>query len=115
MACPVVLRFYFVDYLFSLERRRFRGGLILAHNIFHGRLDFPQAKFFEALAERNLRGHDFMVRHRSLCLLRGKATYSVRLRGPWNNPLDDIVNAPTLGTYKRLLDVAWPSLFPNRP
>ncbi len=42
--------------LFSLERRRLRGDLILAYNIFHGRLDFPHTEFFEAPAERNLRG-----------------------------------------------------------
>ncbi len=51
--------------IFSLERRRLHGDLILAHNIFHGRLDLPQAESFEALAERYLRGHDFKLRHRS--------------------------------------------------
>ncbi len=38
---------------------------ILAYNIFHGHLDFPLTDFFEAPAERNLRGHDFKMRHRS--------------------------------------------------
>ncbi len=36
--------------LFSLERRRLRGDLILACKIFHGRIDFPQAEFLEASA-----------------------------------------------------------------
>ncbi len=35
--------------LYSLERRRLRRDLILAYNIFHGRLNFPQAEFSEAL------------------------------------------------------------------
>ncbi len=102
-------------YLFSFERRRLRGDLILAYNIFHGRLDFPHAEFFEAPAGRNLRGHDFKIRHRSFRLLRRKAAYSVRLSAPWNSLPEHIVNAPSLGTFKRSLDVAWPSLFPNRP
>ncbi len=34
--------------MFLLDRRRFRGDLILAYNIFHGRLDLPRAEFFEA-------------------------------------------------------------------
>ncbi len=37
--------------LFSLERRCLHGNLILAYNIFHGRLGFPQAEFFEAPTE----------------------------------------------------------------
>ncbi len=52
------------------DRGNYRGDLILAYNIFHGRLDFPHAEFFEAPAERNLRGHDFKMRHRNFRLLR---------------------------------------------
>ncbi len=44
---------------FSLERRHLRKDLTLVYNIFHSRIDFPQAEFFEATAERNLQGHDF--------------------------------------------------------
>ncbi len=51
--------------LFSLERRRLRGDVILAYNIFPGHLDYPLAEFFEDSAERNLRGDNFNIRQRS--------------------------------------------------
>ncbi len=98
--------------IFSLERFRLRGDPILAYNIFHGRLDLPQAEFFEAPAARDLRGHDFKLRHRSFRLLRRKAAFSVRLPISWNKLSMKMVNAPTLNTFKRLLDLAWFSLFP---
>ncbi len=65
--------------IFSLERRQLPGDLILAYNRFHGRLDLPQAEFFDAPLERDLRGHNFKLRHRSFHLLRRKAAFSVRL------------------------------------
>ncbi len=101
--------------IFSLERRRLRGDLILAYNIFHGRLDLPHAKFFEAPAKRDLRGHDCKLRHRFFRLLRRKAAISVRLPISWNKLPMEIVNSPTLDTIKRLLDSAWFSLFPSLP
>ncbi len=52
----------------SPERRRLRGDLVLAYNISHGRLDLPQAEFFEAPPERDLRGHGYKLRHRSFRL-----------------------------------------------
>ncbi len=99
----------------KITRRRFRGDLILAYNIFHVRLDFPRAEFIEAPAKRYLREYDFKTRHRSFRLLRRQAAYSVGLPGPWNSLPEHIVNAPSLGTFKRLLGVVWPSLFPDRP
>ncbi len=86
--------------IFSLERRRLRGDLILAYNVFHGRLDLPQAEIFEAPAERDLRGHDFKLRHRSFRLLRRNAAFSVRLPISWNKLPMEIVNSPTLDTLK---------------
>ncbi len=65
--------------ILTLERRRLRGDLMLAYNMFHGRLDWPQPECFEAPVERDLRGHEFKLRHRSARLLRRKAAFSVRL------------------------------------
>ncbi len=97
--------------IFSLERRRLRGDLILACNIFHGGIDLPQAECFEPPSERDLRGREFKLCHRSFRLLQRKAAFSVRLSLWWNILLIEIVNSPTLDTFKRLLDLAWISLF----
>ena len=99
--------------IFSLERRRLRGDLILAYNICHGRLDLPHAEFFETPAERDLRGHGFKLRHRRFRLRRRRAAFSVRLPPSWNKLPTAMVTAPTLDSFKRLLDMAWPSLFPT--
>ncbi len=50
--------------IFSLERRRLHGDLILAYNVFHCRLNLPQTEFFEASAARDLRGPALKLRHR---------------------------------------------------
>ncbi len=92
--------------VFSLERRRLRGGLILAYNIFHGRIDLPQAESFEAPAERDLRGHNSKLRHLSFRLLRRKATFSVRLPISWNKLPLEMAIALTLDTFKRQMSIA---------
>ncbi len=40
----------------NFERRRLRGDLILAHNIFHGRLDWPHAEFFRRKRSETFEG-----------------------------------------------------------
>ncbi len=101
--------------IFSLERRRLRGDLILAYNIFHGHLDLSRAEVFEAPSERNLRGHDFKLRPRRFRFLRRKAAFSVRLPISWNKLPMEIVNSITLDIFKRFLDSAWFSLYPSLP
>ncbi len=84
---------------FSLDCRRFRRDLTLANNIFHGRLDLPQAEFFEAPAERDLRGHDYKLRHHSFRLLRRKADFSVGPPISRSKPQMEMSNAPILDVF----------------
>ncbi len=70
-------------------------------------VDLPRAEFFEAPSERDLRGHDFKLRHRR------KAAFSMRLPISWNKLPMEIVNSSTLDTFKRVLDLAWIFLFPS--
>ncbi len=50
--------------IFAIERRLLRGDLILAYSMFQGQFDIPLEEFFEVPSERNLRRHDFQLRHR---------------------------------------------------
>ncbi len=69
--------------------------------------------FFEVPAERDRRGHDFKLRHRSFRLLRRKADFSVRLPISRNKLPMKMVNAPTLDAFKRQLDLAGSLPFPS--
>ncbi len=60
----------------SLEHHR------SAHSIFPGRFDLPQTEFFQAPAERDLRGHDFRLRQSSSRLPQRKAAFSMKLPIP---------------------------------
>ncbi len=76
-----------------------------AYNMFQGRLDMPLEEFFEAPSERNLRRHDFQLRHRRFHRARRGAAFSVRLAPKWNALPLEVVTATTL------LDDRWVYLF----
>ncbi len=50
--------------LFSIEQRLLHEDLIMAHNMFQGRLGVQLDDFFEATPGRDLRRHDFQLCHR---------------------------------------------------
>ncbi len=90
--------------LFSIERRLLRGNFIMVCNMFQRRLDVQLHDFFEAPSGRNLRRHDFQLRHRRFNRAKGGTAFSVKLPRSWNALPLEVVTAPTLVTYKRLLD-----------
>ncbi len=81
--------------------------------MFQGRLDMPLKEFFEASSERNLRRHDFQLRHRRFYRARRGAAFSVSLPPKLNALPLGVVTAPTLDLFKRLLDDRWAYLFPD--
>ncbi len=98
--------------LFTIERRLLRGDLILACNLFQDPLNGPPDKFLD---ERNLRLHDFQLRHRCFRLARRRAAFSVRLPNHWNRLLLEEVTAYTVEALKQLLDSTWIFIFPRLP
>ncbi len=81
--------------------------------MFQGGLDVPLEEFFEAPTERNLRRHDFQLRHRRFHRARRGAAFSVRLPPKWNALPLEVVTAPTLDLFKRMMDDRWALLFPR--
>ncbi len=79
--------------------------------MFQGRLDKPLEEFFEVPSERYLRRHDFQLHHRCFHRARREATFSVRLPPKWNGLPLEVVTAPTLDLFKRILDDRWAYLF----
>ncbi len=73
----------------------------------------PFEEVFEAPSERNLRRHDFQLRHRRFHRAWRGAAFSVRLPPKWNAPLLEVVTAPTLDLFKRMLDDRWTYIFPD--
>ncbi len=76
----------------------------MAYNLFQGRLNVPLNEIFEAPAERNLRRHDFQLRHLRFRLARRKAAFSVRLPKHWNKLPLEVVTSPSVEAFKGLLD-----------
>ncbi len=101
--------------LFTIERRLLRGDLILAYNLFRDRLNAPLDESFDAPAERNLRKQNFQLGNRRFRLARRRAAFSVLLPNHWSRLPLEVVTAPTVKVFKRLLDSTWASIFPHLP
>ncbi len=97
--------------IYSLEKRRRRADLILAHGIFHGKYDLQQNLFFTLPSCSHLRGHDLKLRHRSFNLARQIAAFSVRIVEPWSKLLPLVINSPSVVVFKNQLDACWESIF----
>ncbi len=95
--------------------RLLRGDLIMAYNMFQGRLNVRLEDFFKAPSGRDLRRRDFQLRHRRFNRARRGAAFSVKLPRSWNALSLEVVTAPTLVTFKCMLDDRWASLFPDVP
>ncbi len=98
---------------FTFERRLLRGDLNLAYTLSQGRLNVPLDDIFEALAERDPRRHDFQLRHRRFRLARRKAAFAVRLPKHRNKLPLEVVVAPSVKAFQRLLGSNWASIFPQ--
>ena len=93
--------------LFSLRRRRLRGDLILAYNIWRGRVDLPADHLLHSSLRPGMRREGFRLQQQYSRTRRRQSTFSARVVEPWNRLPLDVVSAPSVDVFKKRLDAAW--------
>ena len=96
----------------TLKQRRERGDLIEVYKILRGHEGSDYRKFFK-LRRSNTRGHSWKLekQEHSRGLQRGE-WFAIRVVNPWNSLPADVVEAPTIATFKTRLD-SYLGLSPN--
>ena len=95
-----------------LQYRRYRGDMIetykLAHELYDTSNNFMKFRSNNARGI-NLRGHTFMIEKERTKKDVRKYSFKCRVTNQWNNLPNCVVNAPSLNTFKNLLDKLWES------
>ena len=90
--------------LTTLERRRLRGDLIETYKILNGYEDLDYRLFFE-YSEANTRSNTRKLKKRGHWRTLARANcFSVRVVNTWNSLPEEVVCAPTIGSFKSKLD-----------
>ena len=101
--------------LFSLERRRLRGDLIVAFRIIRGPPEGPNRELLPACTFSSTRGHAFKLNKPRARLDIRKYSFRHRIVDPWNRLPEDVVSACSLESFKQKLDSVWSVVFPDLP
>ena len=99
--------------LFSLRRRRARGDLIETFKILKGKTTLGRAQFFHMAPSVGTRGHPLKLLKPHARLNARAKFFAVRVVGMWNSLPEEIVNAPSVDSFKKRLDQNWEQLFPD--
>ena len=92
--------------LFSLEKRRLQGDLIVAFQYLKGAYKQEGKWLFTRVDSDRIRGNDFKMRQRSLRLDMRRKVFTQRVVTHWNRLPKEVVDAPSLEAFKARLDVA---------
>lgn len=92
----------------TLKTRRLRCDLILTFKIIKGLVDYPMDHLFEYCMGAGTRGHDLTIRsvRRVPRRILRAHSFGERVIRPWNALSQNVVNAGSVPTFKRLLHVS---------
>ena len=91
---------------------RLRGDMIEVYTILHGIYEMkvsPCLTIRSSETSRVLRGHNmYLLKERSRTKLRS-ASFTLRIVNSWNSLHTDVVNAPSVNSFKNRIDRFWSS------
>ena len=91
----------------SMEYRRRRGDMIQCFKIMNGLVRLKATELFTPIPAGNTRGHNQRVlRQRAHKSVRAKS-FSQRTISSWNSLPKEVIEAPSVNTFKNRLDTAW--------
>ena len=90
----------------SMKYRQIRGDMIMVYKILNGH-DQSLSHLFEVECNAITRGHNFKLKKTRFTKTIRQHFFSNRVINNWNSLSEDIVNAPSVDSFKNKLDKYW--------